>query len=123
MKEAYCSYEVSKLLKEKGFDEYGLAVYSHRRLESSMSVGDDCICNSRCPANVIAAPSHQMAMAWLREKHDIYIAFDLLFCGDTVTHVLRIFCLGKEFESPIFRDTIYENAVEGVLRYALEKLI
>ena len=77
IQEAYVSFEIANLLKEKGFDENTLMVY--------MSYGDLCKCNRydsirNSNYNDITknyfkctAPSHQMAMKWLREVHNIDI--------------------------------------------------
>ena len=73
IKERYCSIELSKLLKEKGFDEKTLAYYD-----------DDILCNgdwfewNRSPLGHISAPTHQMACDWLREK-GFYIEIQTLF--------------------------------------------
>lgn len=72
IEEAYCSYEVAKLLKEKGFDENTSMVYT--------SYGDLCKCNRynsihNSNYNDITknyfectAPTQQMACDWVRKK-------------------------------------------------------
>ena len=77
IKEDYVSFETAKLLKEKGFDESTSMVY--------MSYGDLCKLNRydsirNSNYNDITknyfeytAPTHQMAMKWLREVHNILI--------------------------------------------------
>ena len=67
MKEAYCSYEISKLLKEKGFDIHcnrGWDTSVHDVKQSRMfSISFDK------KDKWISSPTHQMAYAWLREKN------------------------------------------------------
>ena len=69
--EAYVSYEVAKLLEEKGFDTPSYItghVYSeHGTLQSNTSFRS-------VKNNYITACTQQMAMRWLREKHNIYIS-------------------------------------------------
>ena len=131
IQEAYCSKEVSKLLKEKGFDENTSMVY--------MPYGDLCKCNRydsirNSNYNDITknyfectAPTHQMAMAWLREVHGIFIAInndDLDFnwqCYDLINR-------GSTLDPKILSESYagyktYEEAVEAALKYCLENLI
>ena len=72
IKEAYCSYEVSKLLKEKGFDEECFGAYTETNHNITMFTG--LIKNSEYGNAMYTAPTHQMACAWLREKHNILIS-------------------------------------------------
>ena len=66
--EDYCSYEVAKLLKEKGFNEDIHTVY-----EPTFNKFFNYPLKPNSYSNVIAAPTHQMAMKWLREVHKIGI--------------------------------------------------
>lgn len=73
IKERYCSYEVSKLLKEKGFNEKTFTYYDN-----------DILCHggwfewNNSPMGQTAAPTHQMACDWLRKK-GYYIEIQTLF--------------------------------------------
>lgn len=68
--EDYVSFEISKLLKEKGFNEYCFKEYyiSNREL-SNVSI--DARYNTT--NNRVSAPTLQMAMKWLRIEHNIHI--------------------------------------------------
>lgn len=124
--EDYCSYEVAKLLKEKGFDEPCLQVWECGpdkkylfRLQSScyqnITEKDSCL-----------APTHQMAMKWLREEYNIFIQ---------ISAVLQDQPFGLHYRPSIqdyhayarhdnFSEYVtYEEAVEVVLKYCLENLI
>jgi hypothetical protein len=138
IKEAYCSYEVAKLLKEKGFNEYCLKNYwsSDKELhdwkwELSYNRNSDENRNTKdC-----AAPTHQMAMAWLREKHNLYIGINIevgdiqmLPSYDFEETVLgyTFVIYDKETLIWVFKDKTprsYEDAVEAALKYCLENLI
>lgn len=75
IQEAYCSFEVAKLLKEKGFDEECYQIYDGEGYLSFNHVG---YINSEKPNEDFCAlaPTHQMAMKWLREVHNIDIVID-----------------------------------------------
>ena len=62
IEEAYCSFEVSKLLKDKGFDEPTLSYYK------SNKVNYGALINRNGISDIVCRPTHQMALAWLRSK-------------------------------------------------------
>jgi len=123
VEERYCSYEVSTLLKEKGFDIGCYGRYSTRSKEFHFDATRKC---ENHDLFTIAAPTHQMAIKWLREK-GIYIT---IVYGDypslnKVFWTPQINSL-KEFDLPddFYEDyDEYEDAVEAALKYALENLI
>jgi hypothetical protein len=153
IKERYCSYEVARLLKEKGFSElcrycYGTAVRhngedidedeefelkSEGRADEIKYIKGGILHNlyydngGLFGKDVCAAPTHQMACDWLGEVHGIYIT---IVYGDypslnKVFWTPQINSL-KEFDLP---DDFYEDydeygeACEAALKYALENLI
>ena len=76
IKERLCSYKLSKLLQEKGFDEECANWYVDEDLD--VITINDCIdvqSNSDHYAKDFecTAPTHQMAMDWLRIVHKIHI--------------------------------------------------
>ncbi len=77
IKEAYVSFETAKLLKEKGFDE---KVSTHYLVHSSgFSEFFDKKDEFPVPEDVwLKCPTQQMAMAWLREVHYLWIDIDPL---------------------------------------------
>lgn len=128
MEEAYCSFEVSKLLKEKGFDENTSMVY--------MSYGDLCKCNRydsihNSNYNDITkiyfectAPTHQMAMRWLRELYEIDIIIFRHIRGERTTFYDRIEKRTRlEHQSKCNLYFSYEEAIEAALKYCLRNLI
>ena len=103
IKEDYVSFEVAKLLKEKGFDEMVSSFY---------------------PPGDIQRPTHQMAMKWLREIYDIFIVIRRGLTGTGWVYSHEIY---KDSQCWYARhgasyDT-YEEAVEVALKYSLENLI
>lgn len=130
MNEDYVSFEVAKLLKEKGFNVYGdgsfdsgIEVFAEYSPSSTLN---KCI-DSKPHQKAYPAPTHQMAMKWLREMHGIFIAInndDLDFnwqCYDLINR-------GSTLDPKILSESYagyktYEDAVEAALRYVLENII
>ena len=129
--EDYVSYEVAKLLKEKGFNEYCLKNYwsSDKELhdwkwELSYNRNSDENRNTKdC-----AAPTHQMAMKWLREEKNIFIviephAYDYINEKNS-SYVYSLWQGDNYYENPELKSySSYEEAVEAALKYTLENLI
>ena len=137
IQEAYCSFEVSKLLKEKGFNELCGRYYSSQ-FNEMRTVGDICMMSWNSISDeyeYISIPTHQMAMAWLREKHNLYIGINIevgdiqmLPSYDFEETVLgyTFVIYNKETLIWVFKDKTprsYEDAVEAALKYCLENLI
>lgn len=105
--EDYCSYELSKLLKEKGFKQEG--------------------CHKSYSMEGPVAPTHQMAMKWLREyPRYIFIGIDnqYLFSYEVYHFHIRCNAPKREIDKVGKIDyRTYEEAVEAALRYSLENLI
>lgn len=126
--EDFVSFEVAKLLKEKGFDGDINAYYHIWDNGNKVCSAQEFSC-SEAPHLYILAPTHQMAMKWLREVHNICITIYpdkengyeavLYNIKDDVEIILQSFGI---YDSHIFEDS-YEDAVEAALKYALENLI
>lgn len=133
--EDYASYEVAKLLKEKGFD--GLC-YCH---EFTDYEGNFTTYHTEYPENwnqsepCVSIPTLGMAMKWLREEKDIYICVIPRTNYNMLTHESSIWyytnCERKEnwgegttlMREKEFYCPTWEEACESVLKYALENLI
>lgn len=123
--EDYVSFEVAKLLKEKGFDEIcylgynknGEYVPTNNRTNSQIIQPDFCF---------ICCPTLQMAMKWLREENGIAVVPILSSVLDnekflwdieiTVAKTNESYHQGWTYES-------YERACEVAIKYCLENLI
>lgn len=121
IKEAFCSFEVSKLLREKGFDEPCWLKYDNEGYLSFNRVG---YINSEKPCDDFCAlaPTHQMAMSWLREVHGIYIVF---FHTNKSGWWYNITDMKDSYVFYSSEKTMcsYEEIVESALKYVLENLI
>lgn len=136
IKEVYCSFEVSKLLKEKGFNEKCRGGYHYEfddndniivMFEEWMAqpynndvVDEGFLCS---------APTHQMAMDWLREVHKVFIVIDAYHADHWEGYIdsfeIRIYSHASTIIVPneIAHHTDYTEAVEAALKYSLENLI
>ena len=115
--EDYVSFEVAKLLKGKGFDEY-CGYYS-----SNGEYCGYCVYNHR-GKDYISAPTLQMAMKWLREVHNLHIDIFVTY-KDGIPHyqwsVDNLKTQDTISETPCC--IAYEQACEAATRYSLKNLI
>lgn len=130
--EDYVSFETAKLLKEKGFDGENRDWYNTEGFIEEIGVDDgiDSTAHEDIFNNVIPAPTLQMAMKWLREKHDQNVtvkAHNNIARRKTIYYA-EVQNLSEPAEKGfcvngcIFKDT-YEEAVEYTIKYCLENLI
>lgn len=122
IKEAYCSFEVAELLKEKGFDE--LCKYLYKNNGERYTLASTCYQNV-CDDGECLCPTHQMALAWLRENYDLLIYADISF-GKWEGRIKQMH--NKDLVEGISFLSIgcfitYEEAIEAALKYSLENLI
>lgn len=121
--EDYVSFETAKLLKEKGFDEGCHSFYDYaQRLQFIETVTYDSELSEE--DNECVAPTHQMAMAWLREVHNIVISIYPTIETDVIVREDYNYAIYKN-KTVVYQScsTSYEEAVEASLKYVLEKLI
>lgn len=106
--EDYVSFEVAKLLNEKGFDYQG---FDYIDFEGEVIRQD--------------RPTHQMAMAWLREAHNVSIEpFVDYGSGDDYWWTVDITKIKKNgLITELSGYKSYEEAVEAACIYALKNLI
>lgn len=140
IKEAYCSYEVSKLLKEKGFpqdyDIYHSMIYNEEDYEDEYEVQRMVIETRFVKAGTLSsypvgtpepkcyAPTHQMAMAWLRTKHIIIVVQPEYFNADGICSYWGVDIWADDNYEKLQGDfPSYEEATEAALKYVLENLI
>lgn len=128
--EDYVSREVAKLLKEKGFNESGHYEYHdklskpHFHKKSHNFNGDEY---ANCGTKWYSAPTHQMAMKWLREVYGLSVE---IFSIKGTSNVCPVFWKGNVVklltQDRVFSGELvgsYEEAVEAALEYSLENLI
>ena len=116
IEEDYVSFEIAKLLRKKGFNEYCYKSYDTN--------GELC---SNFPQNCVLAPTFQMVMKWLLLEYKFYV--------NVVPSVERYYWTGKwhsyveslkkryPFEKFIATVESPEEACEAAIKYCLENLI
>ena len=132
IQERYVSFEVAKMLKEKGFNEPcrlfyknpQAGLYEFKNIPKSYK---------DIPNNPwFCAPSLYVTMEWLREKGIVIetrIDFDCMSEPPTYAFVgysARIYTIEKAInvdETRIDRYETYEEAVEAAILYSLKELI
>lgn len=135
IKEAYVSFELAKLLEEKGFpiSEYS-GIYTNKDNLCLTDVGmmshlskEDYI---HFEDFFIPTITHQMAMAWLREVHNIHISVyvfnrELPITDVPVSYTCDIATKKLSSQQGHLRGIwqSYEQAVEAAIKYCLENLI
>lgn len=136
--EDYCSFEVSKLLKEKGFAVYCTSLYTEDGKQNDVGnyngVDDDNYIS-------FSRPTHALAIEWIRENFGIHI-----YCHSEIkingleitqldkyqggiTRINHTYIYGKINKNDIPKgpyrkpcNTPYE-AIEAALLYTLKNLI
>ena len=125
--EDYVSFEVAKLLKEKGFREICNKCYGieSKKFFSSIRSNDD--------DTMYAAPTLQMAMKWLRDVHNLHIEARI------TNHSMSSLCEVVKYYWVVFNTTnakwvnessvytlyfnTYEDACASAIKNCLENLI
>jgi hypothetical protein len=141
--EAYCSFEVSKLLKEKGFPQeyniYHSMVYNEEDYEDEYEIQRMITITKLVKAGTLSSypigvpepkcycPTHQMAMQWLRDEHDILITVLPDKIHDTIALFWNVYIVTEKEYKWIFAgggvNMTYEELIEEALLYALKTLI
>ena len=111
--EDYCSYEVSKLLRDKGFNE------------PCTELNKLCLRDGEKP---VLKVTHQKAMKWLRLKHNILLFLLPTQENGKLVYLVEVWTWNKK--EGIYESTYApmpriepEQAVEDALRFSLENLI
>lgn len=126
--EDYCSFEVAKLLKEKGFNEPIRCWYDNFQDFHEEGVR---MSNTDCLPPTIMCPTHQTAMKWLREVHNIIVSPYALSLGyyfeifdlttRDITGCKPLYQVGIPSKEYVL--STYKEAVEAGVKYVLENLI
>lgn len=146
--EDYCSFEIAKLLKEKGFDWPQSPFYSEQDMDEWMQENSYIVQNPDYNPDIpfdsetitMVAPhiSQSLALKWLREVKKIHISLYAVsdlpeegYIPEKITYTYNILDAKEPFHFFDDYDDIinppqfnsYEQAVEAVLLYILKNLI
>ena len=120
IKEDYVGFETAKLLKEKGFDECPLYRYDDCG-QLWVQGGYDKTIKWHFPAT-----THQMALKWLREVHNLHITIKPYITVEGILYLFEIYKLEAEKFTLIKSKTGFEKceeATESAIKYCSENLI
>ena len=121
--EDYVSFEIAKLLKEKGFDERVKSYYTESGLEGYM-LALKATKNTELGDGFISRPTLQMAMKWLREVHNIDIIINVSSKDESDNKRKYTYAIvSKWFVGTDNVKRTYEESCEAGIGYCLEKLI
>jgi len=123
--EDYVSFEIAKLLKEKGLNCGCISYYEHFSSNVTLYSGmvpewSDSYTDHNKIDSRYSRPTLQMAMKWLREAHKIHIR--LINATDGIYRYELYYNYGDFYQPPFYYDT-YEQAAENAIKYCLENLI
>jgi hypothetical protein len=120
--EDYVSFEIAKLLKEKGFDEECRAIYE----EGILRINTLCEYHNSELSSYVCVPTLQMTLKWLREIYNIYIDILTYTTGKNIQFRWVGYEKGRLFSQEegktIYFDS-YEQTIEAALLYVLKNLI
>ena len=134
--EDYVNFETAKLLKEKGFDGECDYLYADGKLMRASGFACDWNKGETLFAdyeNECSAPTFQMVMKWLREKHNLHIEIRITNHSISMVNVIKYYWVMCNTETGRWCDesTVYnvkafdtpEEAEEDAIRHAVENLI
>ena len=127
--EDFCSFEVAKLLKEKGFDELCIFKYNSEGVRMKAGVAIDEWQNSELDDDECSCVSHQMAMKWLREVHKLAFIISPQWAEGDMRNPCRWYWEIRGLEDidlDVYSNPLcntYEEAVEAACIYSLKNLI
>lgn len=140
VRESYCSYEVSKLLKEKGFaviTRGSFTMYlktrrsdnpSFRMKKGELELSSDYMVNngsgdySNENYYQCSRPTHQLAIDWINLNFGIWIHADRIYDNLRYTYCIE---LENEFTSQYSREHFGspQKAIEAALLHTLKNII
>lgn len=124
--EDYVSFEIAKLLKDKGFCEPCFAYYSEYidnwktfKIWKKYPKTYDTVRNN----GYVLTPTLQMAMKWLREVHKIHIVLMIESNGNYIGYLYDTKGNNMQGWDRRLSKTSYEEACEAAVKCCLENLI
>lgn len=123
LNEDYCSFEISKLLKEKGFNILCPSVINP--FTKHLHRNDSGVMNSSSNGYLLC-PTHALAIKWIRENFGVHVRTDRQPIMKNKFEYFYEIKSGDGFDTePIYSGTFKspEEATEAALRYTLENLV
>ena len=116
----YVSFDIAKKLKKKGFNKYSDRSYT------KIGLFNDTETYKSTNEFYCYAPTIYQVLKWLREKKEVDLVIEPIFCYDKKTHReygVRVFAppLNKPVQCGYFNK--WEKASIAGIKYVLDKLI
>ncbi len=122
--EDYVSFEIAKLLKEKGFNEVCEMFYCKPHEGYLKNLKRDEWWNSDLREDMTCTcPTLQMAMKWLREVHFLFIVIDPLTSYKWWWSIWLMNDSSQKMGESLCSFSTYKEACETAIKYCLENLI
>lgn len=128
VQEAYVSFEIAKLLKEKGYCQISNNLYNEKGEFVNYDVGLSNKSYSSDFKEIYEAPTQALVMRWLREVHCILFSFHLCLGEKAANEGLYQIGVYEQtatdtytWRNWIIGDT-YEETYDKAIRYSLESL-
>lgn len=125
IKEDYVSFEVAKLLMDKGFDEDCRKRYTTDDPDYLVDLNELVLESWTEDVEFYLAPTLQMAMKWLRKNHRIYIyPIPVAHYTEVWYQIQMCYIKGKNEDwsipnVPQIRKASYEEACDEALKYLI----
>lgn len=119
--EDYVSFEIAKLLKEKGFDVPTMYFFS--------ADGNEIKFQQAHYIDDVARPTQSIALKWLREIHSLHIQvfYDMEKSAFGTSIIPTMYPISDKIEQNAlsfdYKGITYEEACEAAIKYCLENLI
>jgi len=129
IQESYCSFEVSKLLKEKGFNVGSKLYYNDDELGKEFGLCNvNILYKNSYPNNIIEVPTHSLAIEWIRVNFGIWIQtlYSYTDSRDEYHYHYEIFYRNnrvRKFKASARYYNSPQEATEAALLYTLQNLI
>ena len=121
--EDYVSFEIAKLLKEKGFDEQCYAYYNifYDNDGKDLKLWRKYPHRAQPNTDYLNVPTLQTAMKWLREVYGLFIRIT----EDITGNIFEWSVYQKNYgcKASTYVEDSYEKACEVAIKYCLEHLI
>ena len=117
--EDFCSFDISRLLREKGFDITCRSAY-----KCNGELYEDWYRND-CSSEIgyYARPTYQTAMAWLRQEKGIDCVIEV---SDITARPRKYYAIIYDIDDKSYIIDLfdsYEEAVEASIKYCLTKIL
>lgn len=128
--EDFVSYEIGKLLKDKGFDwvcEHYFAFSSYGSSYVETALTPDNWNNEEKFADMVSAPTIQMALKWLRDIHRIFVTGTPMLENLHICYMTSMcYVIGEGQQAlcaPKIIKPTYEDACSAGIEYCLNNLV